>query len=324
MDQAANALIQQQTNLQDRLATQNAANAIAVQHGALSPEAANLQRLHGQAQVNQTKLASGTGGNPFIGALAGLDQFKTSAQQIQDAFEPVFKTLSDGFADSIGRAIAYTHNLGQALKEVAQSAVAQLISGLVKMGIQYIINATLGQALSAASTGASVAQAGIVAAAWSAPAALVSLASFGANGVAADVAIATTTALTKGLALIPKLASGTNYVPHDMMAHIHQGERVIPAADNTALVTALGTRPNGSNAAQPIVIHNHGTSQVTAERMNDHIRVIVRDEAHRIVQNETPGIVAQHAPNVIATDIANPNSKTSKALSRNVTTSRVR
>jgi len=35
---------------------------------------------------------------------------------------------------------------------------------------------------------------------------------------------------------IPKLAQGTNYVPYNMVAEIHRGERIIPAADNQQLV----------------------------------------------------------------------------------------
>lgn len=154
VDQAANVIIQQQTNLQDRLATQNAANAIAVQHGALSQQAAGIQRTRGQAQVNQTQLANGTGGNPFVGALADMEQFKTSAQQIQDAFTPVFKTLADGFADSIGRAVVYSKNLDQALKQVAQSAVAELISALIKATEQMLIMKALGAALGMGTGGA--------------------------------------------------------------------------------------------------------------------------------------------------------------------------
>jgi len=37
-------------------------------------------------------------------------------------------------------------------------------------------------------------------------------------------------------------AVGTNYVPYDMTANIHQGERIIPAADNRALISALEER----------------------------------------------------------------------------------
>jgi hypothetical protein len=41
---------------------------------------------------------------------------------------------------------------------------------------------------------------------------------------------------------LPKFAQGTNFVPEDMVAQIHQGERIIPAADNVELMTNLGNR----------------------------------------------------------------------------------
>lgn len=45
---------------------------------------------------------------------------------------------------------------------------------------------------------------------------------------------------------IPQFAVGTNYVPEDMTARIHKGERIIPAADNRALIAALDR--NGGSA----------------------------------------------------------------------------
>ena len=38
---------------------------------------------------------------------------------------------------------------------------------------------------------------------------------------------------------VPAFAIGTNVVPQDMLAQIHQGERIIPAADNRALMSAI-------------------------------------------------------------------------------------
>jgi hypothetical protein len=42
----------------------------------------------------------------------------------------------------------------------------------------------------------------------------------------------------------PGFATGTNYVPNDMVAQIHKGERIIPTADNFKLMTRLNTTDN--------------------------------------------------------------------------------
>ena len=48
---------------------------------------------------------------------------------------------------------------------------------------------------------------------------------------------------------IPKFDVGTNYVPNDMLAQVHKGERIIPAADNRALHAALQNSGGAGNAA---------------------------------------------------------------------------
>ena len=44
-------------------------------------------------------------------------------------------------------------------------------------------------------------------------------------------------------------AVGTNYVPHDMVAQIHKGERIIPEADNRALIAAVNGGGQGDSGA---------------------------------------------------------------------------
>ncbi|QIL69560.1 hypothetical protein G7048_03725 [Diaphorobacter sp. HDW4B] len=46
---------------------------------------------------------------------------------------------------------------------------------------------------------------------------------------------------------IPQFAVGTNYVPNDMLAMVHKGEAIIPAADNRALMAALQNGGSGSD-----------------------------------------------------------------------------
>lgn len=125
-------------------------------------------------------------------------------------------------------------------------------------------------------------------------------------------------AASTALAAVPKLSVGTNYVPSDMYAQIHQGERVMPAADNRAVIAALENNTGNSQGGKMNVqVHNYGSSNVSVEQMDEStVRLIVRDEA--------PQLISKHAPGVIAGDIGNPNSKTSKALARSTYSTRRR
>lgn len=115
-----------------------------------------------------------------------------------------FQSFTDGFANSIGRAVVFSENLGDALRNVAREGIATLISSLAKLGVQWLVNAAVGQSIAASSAAASVgiaaASGAATALAWAPAAALVSLATLGANAAPASAAIIGTNALSQGIA----------------------------------------------------------------------------------------------------------------------------
>lgn len=53
---------------------------------------------------------------------------------------------------------------------------------------------------------------------------------------------------------LPGFAVGTNYVPADMLALVHAGERIIPAADNAALIEALQPPAGADNSHSAAIV----------------------------------------------------------------------
>lgn len=134
----------------------------------------------------------------------------------------------------------------------------QLISGLIKLGIQYVINAALGETVAASATAVGVAQAATLATAYASAAALASLASFGANAVPAQAGIVSTVALAQGLALALAdggLVSGPGGPRADKIpAMLSNGEFVINAAStarNRPLLEAINNDSAGTGVQAP-------------------------------------------------------------------------
>jgi tape measure domain-containing protein len=315
--------------------------------GRISQDAFNVSL----ASLNQTILETVTqsGDGSFAdGFLLGISKMteavRTFAASSGEVFSDFFGSLTTGFADSVGKAIVFSENLGQALKSVAQNALASLISGLVEMGIQALLNAALGQTIAAAATAASVATAATTAAAWAPAAALASLATLGTNAAPAAAAIASTVALSTGLAAAGGFAEGGLITgpggPKEdkIPAWLSNREFVVNAdatSKNLPLLKAINSgmdvsrllpsfasgsssdKPNVTSGGMKVSVHNYTGQNVKVEQISEgEIRIIAGEEAEKKVTERTPEIVAGQ--------LVDSNSQISSAFSENTTAERRR
>lgn len=124
-------------------------------------------------------------------------------------FGDMFEGMAQGFADATADAIIFGDSFEEGIGNAARKVLADLLSGLIKLGIQYVLNAALANTLGTAATAVGTAQAAALGAAWATPAALASLASFGANAAPAAAGIVSTVALSEGLAIAGFADGGT-------------------------------------------------------------------------------------------------------------------
>lgn len=88
-------------------------------------------------------------------------------------------------------------------------------------------------------------------------------------------------------------AVGTNYVPYDMTANIHKGERIIPAADNRALIQAL----QGGGAADRETVQVLREQLTETRQQNRYLYELVKSGKRTALNTEdTANAVGAHSP----------------------------
>jgi lambda family phage tail tape measure protein len=123
-----------------------------------------------------------------------LDQASDVAGQTESLFMNAFGSLENSLYDFVT-----TGSLD--LSTLVSGIAEDVLRMLIKMGIQMTANAVIANTLGSSTTAASVGMAAVTATAWAPAAAMVSLATLGANSVPASTALTTTTGLAGGLAL---------------------------------------------------------------------------------------------------------------------------
>lgn len=134
------------------------------------------------------------------------DPLKAMSEELGTMFVNLDNSLSSAFAN----AIMEGDSLKDSFYAIGRSITSQLLAALIKVGLQYAINAAIGQSAQAAVAASAAASGSAVAASWAPAAAMASLASFGANAAPANMALAGTVATAKGLAAVSGRQYGGN------------------------------------------------------------------------------------------------------------------
>lgn len=73
------------------------------------------------------------------------EQIQVTAQTVGHAIGNTFQMLAQGIGDSVAAAIVYGASLSEALLNILKAVAAQVISSLIQLGVQQLINLVVGQ-----------------------------------------------------------------------------------------------------------------------------------------------------------------------------------
>lgn len=174
-----------------------------------------------------------------------LRKFAATAIDVSALTQQVFETAFENIEQTLFNFVK-TGELD--LRGLFVGISDEVLKMLIKIGVRMAVNAMLGETIGATTTTTSAAQAATIAAAWSGPATLVSLATQGANAVPASLGIANTFALTNLMGVAHK---GIDRVPYEGTWLLDKGERVLSARQNSDLTDYLqdaGSDPGQAGA----------------------------------------------------------------------------
>lgn len=152
------------------------------------------------------------------------------ARSMHQVIDPVISSIGN----QIKGLVEGTETWGKALLNIGESVMSTLIAGVERWAEAQIVAAVTGQTAQEAANRAQINQAAEVAAAntYKAVSAIPIVGPYLAPEAAAAAFVA--------VEAFGSYAQGANVVPTDMIAQVHAGERIIPAADNSALMAAVG------------------------------------------------------------------------------------
>lgn len=225
------------------------------------------------AQWDQWSLAG-------LNAISQLTEgFKGLSVSLSETLGEALTSFTDGLANGIANAIVKGEDLRETMANVAQSIAVDLISSIVKMGIQWAVTQLL-MATTSKMTQEGMVQTNLlmaqeVAQAWATASAYVATATMGSAVAIGQIALTEFIASNKALAMAGSFASG-GYTgdggKYDPAGIVHKGEYVFSQEDvNRIGLSNLEAMHNGTTYSSNTVnnYNTNGTGQVSIVNVVD-------------------------------------------------------
>ena len=167
------------------------------------------------------------------------DGFTSLGESITETLGGALTSFTDGLADGIAGAIVKGEDLRETMNNVAQSILTNVISAIVKMGIQWaatqLMMSIIGDSAKEKEVATNAATASAIAAEWATAATFVATATMGAAAEMGEAAILASWGTNKALAAMSGSYAEGGYTgnggKHDPAGVVHKGEYVFSQDD---------------------------------------------------------------------------------------------
>lgn len=167
------------------------------------------------------------------------DGFTSLGESITETLGGALTSFADGLADSIAGAIVKGEDLRETMNNVAQSILTNVISAIVKMGIQWaatqLMMSIIGDSAKEKEVATNAATASAIAAEWATAATFVATATMGAAAEMGEAAILASWGTNKALAAMSGSFAEGGYTgnggKYDPAGVVHKGEYVFTQDD---------------------------------------------------------------------------------------------
>lgn len=217
-------------------------------------------------------------------SLAGLNAigkltegFHGLAYSLSDILGNALTTFTDGFADSVANAIVKGDDFAESMRNVAQTIAVDLISSIIKMGIQWvatqIMMATVGKAMEAQAMTTTAITAGAYGMMWALPATYAATATQGEAVAVGQTALEGAVIANQAKALMQLYTGGYTgdggkYEPAGI---VHKGEYVFNQDDvNRIGLSNLEAMHNGTMG----VTNNYSNVYTTSESGGNNVSIV--------------------------------------------------